>query len=753
MRLFDAAARLARPRRVGLALLLVLPGAAAAQSPADRAALERFRDSLTAISDSMALLARERRMIADAKADRSNPILHLRLGFVALRLGDLGGKGHYDDAASEFEWATELQPEWPYGWYGLGLAEYGVGDSQISIVAGLKTMLGKDALTRSAMAFARSARVDPAFVHGLVELGATALRQRVNIKLDVALEALRRAAETSAGQHPEVLLTRGRVEREVGDLDSARVALAAYLASGVNPALGRLELARTLFLLGSFAGTDLYYEGAVLDEPTAVAEYRADLATIAHDSTLRAFDEASGKARAAMLQRFWRTRDLVGLRREGERLREHYRRIYYARRHFALVSTNRHYGIEEVYRSGSKDFDDRGVIYIRHGEPTDRASYAAPGVEPNESWRYARADGDLVFHFIAREDVQDYKLVESLFDVLGFSAAVTLQSQGGAGSSNQLAFDLLNSRERISPVYLRLQSAGRISGGRYHAEERSLGRASIDRGIKTDSYELVFPRPLKAKTQVLAVGAEGDLGLVQVTFAIPGSAMDPVPTSRGSLYPVRLRFSLMDAAGTVVGALDTTRLFVSRSPVPAHEHLVGRAELPVPPGAHRVRVALQQGEDAGIVLPTEPIAVGNVKGTTFAMSDLVLGLRASNVLWHPTPTDTVFFNPLRTFSPRDELELYYEVYGLAAGLAYTTEIEVKRKGGGGGILGPFRRLFGGGGAALRIEFEGQSTGRALPTQRTFDLQKLKPGSYELSVTVEAADGRKARRTQEFQVVQ
>ena len=110
----------------------------------------------------------------------------------------------------------------------MGFAEYGVGDSQISFVTGIKTMLGKDALTRSAMAFAKSAEVDPGFDKGLVDLANTALKQRVNIKLGVALDALRRAASTEAATHPEVMLARGRVEREVGDGDSA---LAAFQGS------------------------------------------------------------------------------------------------------------------------------------------------------------------------------------------------------------------------------------------------------------------------------------------------------------------------------------------------------------------------------------------------------------------------------------------------------------------------------------------------------------------------------------------
>src|SRR4051812_19078506 len=181
---------------VSLLLTLSVLPRAEAQSATDRDVLEHFRDSLSSTADSVGLLNLEKRLIAVAKADRSNGVAHLKLGFLSLRLGDLGGHSHYDDAASEFQWAIDLQPTWPYAWYGMGLAEYGVGDSQISFVTGLKTMLGKDALTRSAVAFAKSAEVDPGFVRGLVDLANTALRQRVNIKLGVALEALRRAGQT-----------------------------------------------------------------------------------------------------------------------------------------------------------------------------------------------------------------------------------------------------------------------------------------------------------------------------------------------------------------------------------------------------------------------------------------------------------------------------------------------------------------------------------------------------------------------------
>jgi GWxTD domain-containing protein len=742
-----------RPRHPVAALSLILLALAPplrAQEPADRAELERFRDSIAATRDSTGLLALERRLIDQAKAERGDAMRHLRLGFLSLRLGDLGGQSHYEDAASEFQWAIDLQPTWPYGWYGMGFAEYGVGDSQISFVTGIKTMLGKDALTRSAMAFAKSAEVDPSFERGMVDLANTALRQRVNIKLGVALQALRRAASTEAAGHPDVLLARGRVEREVGDGDSALAAFQSYLDKGPNRGLAQLEMARTLFLLGRFDGMAPYFEGAASDDSVTVAGYRADLATIASDSVIEEFERMAGRRRADYLKQFWSERDRIELRAEGERLREHYRRLFYARKNFQLTSLNRHYDIVERYRSGSRDFDDRGIIYIRHGEPSSRASYAAPGLEPNESWRYSRPDGDMIFHFMAREDVQDFKLVESLFDVLGFSNALALRGGLAGAEGDPVAQQLVLSREQLAPIYGRLHAAGRISTGRYQTEERQVGQESIALGTTSDSYELRFPDELKVSSEVLAVGRDSTGTQVQIAYAVAGSTLEPVMVTRGYLYSVRVRFVATDRLDRVVASLDSTRHFVAPAPVPDGEHLVGLVSVPVPPGKFNYRLAIQQGEEAGILLPTDTVRVGRPTATALALSDLVLGSRNTNLFWRRTAEDTVVFNPLRTFKKKDDMELYYEVEGLSAGTEYTVRIAARRQGGGGGLL---RKIFGGGSAQISLKFEETASFPVTSTSRSLKLDKLKPGNYTLEVTVEDDRGRLDKRQRPFQVVQ
>src|SRR5574341_833169 len=367
--------------------------ARAAQEPAQRASLEALRDSLAGVSDSVALKRLEAATMTQARADRDNPLLHLRLGFIAYRLGELAAKSHLDDAAGEFEWAAELRADWPYPWYGLGLAELALGEHAVIAIENLRQILGRDYLSKAARAFARATEADPSFSAAVIDLANAALAQRIQPRLEVALHAVRLAAASPAGRHPEVQLVRGRVEREAGEADSALAAFRAYLAAGGDSGIALFEVARTSYLAQRLTEAwAAYFNGARrATSAAAVSLYRLDLSWIADSAELQAFD-ALGNAgeRAAWLDAFWSKRDAADARDVGERLAEHYRRWFKARHDFRLVSRHRHYDITERYRSGQAEFDDRGVIYLRHGEPDRRAQFVQTNVEPNESWLYRR---------------------------------------------------------------------------------------------------------------------------------------------------------------------------------------------------------------------------------------------------------------------------------------------------------------------------------------------------------------------------
>ncbi|MEO7334703.1 MAG: GWxTD domain-containing protein [Gemmatimonadales bacterium] len=732
---------------LALACLLLAPcSSLLAQSPEQRDSLDRLQDSLAQVTDSSALAQLERDQIGLARTRRDDPMLHLRIGLIDLRLASLGRRDGNEDAGSEFQWAADLQPRWPWPWYGLGLAEYGILDSEVAVVAGIQAMFGKDRLTRAAGMFAKSADVDPAFTRGLTELVNTALEQRINLRLAVALEALRRSAGTTAALQPPVLLARGRIEREVGDADSSAAAFRAYLAAGGDPDLGRFELSRTELSAGNLRGAAPYFEAAGAGDSMVDRMVRADLHELVDDSALTELDTLQGAARGRWLAQFWATRDQGDLRRSGERLAEHYRRMWYARRNFRLVSAKRQYRIEERFRSYSRDYDDRGLIYIRHGEPTDRVTVTSQTLPLNLSWRYARPEGDLLFHFVAREDVQDYKLVESVYDILGFDAAVSLRGGAATPTVRDAASDLLQSRERLSPLYGRLLAGGRAGTIGMMDRERMSGRRSIVIGTRSDSYGLRFPSALDdARWEVLAAGEREGSSLVHLTWAVPGKSLRPVASSRGTLYPVRIRFALTEVGtGRIIATVDSTTLFVSNAAVPRGEWLVGRIAVVAPPGRYLWRVAVQEGE-AGLVSPPDTVEVGSA--AQLGLSDLVLGARNANLRWSRSVADTVFFNPSGGHRADVPLELFFEVLGVPSGEHYRSEIKVSRPGG----LGPIGRIFGGGGSAISVRFDEESHGTRNPIQRTLDIARLRPGSYTLEVTAEQG-GRRVRRRSVFQVL-
>ena len=171
--------------------------------------------------------------------------------------------------------------------------------------------------------------------------------------------------------------------------------------------------------------------------------------------------------------------------------------------------------------------------------------------------------------------------------------------------------------------------------------------------------------------------------------------------------------------------------------------------MPVPPGRFEYRLAIQQGEEAGVVLPRDTVRVGPRPATGWRSATSCSEAAAPTSAWRRTEQDTVLFNPLQTFKRSEEMQLYYEVDGLQPGTPYEVRLAVRRQGGGGGL---FRKIFGGGGAALSLKFDAQATAPLESAHRGLQLDRLKPGNYVLEVTVADDQGRKDQRLQPFQVV-
>jgi tetratricopeptide (TPR) repeat protein len=726
-----------------VALALACP--LGAQAPAERDSIADFRERLTTVDDSLILLQQEAELIEVARADRDNAMLHVLLGWVAYRLGEITeGNQHYDDAAGEFEWAAELEPEWPYPWYGLGLAELAMGEHSIIAIENLRQMLGQDYLSKAAGAFARAAAIDPTFTQAVLDLAETAMTQRVRPRLAVALGALREVGPLETTEQTALLLARGRLELRIGEADSAVAAFTRYLEVGADSGLGYLELARSYYLTGrSRDGEGSYYLGGRLARSAeAVAAYREDIAWVATPAELDAFDRQSSDQRGAWLRAFWRGRDAGDVRIPGERLREHHRRYFYAIESYPLLSRHRQYDVVNPYRSSQELVDDRGVIYVRHGEPDQVALFPALGVDPNVSWLYVRSGGNLVFHFAARGDVGDYKLIESLLDVFGPDTALRVQtgqwplSTDPTDPRSRLFLDLFNSRQNIDAQYQRLATGAGVQQTLL-AEERSLGGRSVVIGTRTDSYPIRFRAELEAALQRHVVAGESG-SEVLVVYSVPGSALEPEQTASGVVYRLELRTVLLDGA-TRVAYSDTTRVVRRDRELEDDEYLHGYMSVPVPDGLYELKVVLaDRTRGAGRIAADDAVVVPNFLAPVFGMSDVVVGQGGAGEIWR-VRDDSLSVTARRRLPSDRPLEVYYEVHGLGPGTRYRSELEV-RKIGGGSVFGWVKRLFGGSDAPVALELEGVAVGPTTRVLQTVDVGDLAEGRYRLTIRIRPDGG-------------
>lgn len=690
---------------VALALGAATARWAAAQPGRDRRAAETFADSIASATDREALRVLERDFMLRAKRDRSNPGLHYRLGYLALKQDELS------DAAAEFKWATQLDSQWAAAWFGLARAELALGEIADTTKLGRRALLARDAWSRATTAFARSVAIDSAFA---LKIEAVATDRAGAASAAVARDGLRWAvtsATRSRSAPPTLAL--GRVERLLGDTAAALAAfdLASSLPGGRGP--GLLEAARTRLTRGGVGaggsppepvGIENYFAAAAVDDTASVALLRAELSWIATADELIRFDAASGEERARMLRTLWTSRDRADLRQNGERLREHFRRLFAARRLYL-----------------NQD-DQRVAVLVRHGEPDNRAAARPRGVNPNESWRYRRPEGDLIVHFVAGADTTNYRVVESVFDVLGVGEEGTAGDERPAPPTD-LVDALIRSRAQLSPFYQAAAAGRRDQLGTFRAREREIGRASRNLALTTDRFPLRFDRDLAARVQIMS-GARAGSGQLELAFAIPGFVFDST-LAAPARYSTRVRLAVWDSATQQARALDTVLMTELAKPVTPEGAVTGVVPLPLPPGLYSVRVVLQAADSRGMIASRDGVRIGwDGAAGEWMLSDLALGVPGRGAVLAPDrPID-----PAAIFQRSDTILASAVLFG--AGPSGSLRVKALLRPVSSSGKEEKWRGFPGREGWLPAGPDGTTTiGLWLP------LRSVKPGRYELEVVV------------------
>lgn len=532
-----------------------------------------------------------------------------------------------------------------------------------------------------------------------------------------------------AAWDPEIALRRIDVLYDAGEYEAAAEEVARFRrqAQGAadDPRLAYYEGVLEAERGEEAAGAQAYFEGLRrADTDAELAPYYGDV-----EPLLSADERLSWRGRTAAGKRgfllgWWNARDPLPLSADHPRWAEQQRRIRVAR---DVYRWRRPLEKERLVELGGRDsglpafeirldgrpLEDRGAIYLRHGEPDDRQG---PGSDECGFWYYHRDelpdDGEIGVNF-------------------GRGAGQMVFSRGQF-FSNACNFTTLPTTQRALE-HFDIWSQADVGQAQGEALE------DLEVALTTDSYVEDDEETIEVHVQPAAFAAAGGTdGTFYVGF------------EDGDAAAHRVGVVVYDAEWNEVGreVVDPAPAPAVRDPGTGQRLEVLRLPVGRGPAGYRYAVQVEAGGRAGVARGRLDVRGHAPSG--LALSDVVLATRVGENVAPPRFVRRevgILPRPSLAFDGAEPLHLYYEVYGLepdATGrhrfrVDYTIRAERLERGA---LERLFRGLQGLVGVSeeerattFSFEREAPAGEGALVEHVSLDTSELREGEYVLEVQV------------------
>lgn len=460
----------------------------------------------------------------------------------------------------------------------------------------------------------------------------------------------------------------------------------------------------------------------------------------------------------AFYERVWAKRDPSPAAPTNWRLVEHVRRLIVAENDFAYFGSRKRpmgdlgdpvpaYVMDVDLPPWYYDvhgFNDKGLIYIRYGEPDERirtrpqmAMPPDPGVPENASWRY-RAEG-LDFHFVKSHDGGE-AYASFLAAAVGECHLAADRAEWGGPYQQIAPRPVLSSDDRaagpMDPCGGGIDSRSIFEVGNALATLIEEGQQDITTGLSSDRHTWPIPsvEGFDFPTQLATFRGEEGRTDVSIYFALPIGAFSRM--HEAETVPVEVGFAVHDSAWHALAESNTLRRY-PRSDDPT-KATFEEIHFSVAPDSYRVSLYADLLGAPSLGGYRFNRGIDDYARPATMMSDLVLaydirpragtaGTTRSSLRITPNP-----FHRASTDLP---LHVYFELYNLAltpddlARYRITYRIEPTKEHGG--IFGLFGRSDPG--LAVSASFEDATPAPIVYQQ--IDVSDLSPGEYTLTVLV------------------
>lgn len=442
-------------------------------------------------------------------------------------------------------------------------------------------------------------------------------------------------------------------------------------------------------------------------------------------------------ARRDFFKKIWVERNPMPAADVNYRLVEHVRRFAYAERNFYYDGFRLQFNnpdrlnflqFPRVFELNDK-FNDKGLIYIRHGEPDDRA-FAVNAGPLNESWLYyprGQLNKKMVFHFWQGETQtgNNWRLV--------------------AGIPPYLA----ESRSSFDPLYSRMMLAEPLEAISLQHQIESQGQEDVKIGMNTDQHKWTKELRTIFFPFYLATFREG-VHSTRCELYIALSKKDVLP--RGVKHSINdsvtINFAVFDENyNRIEEQLQKLPIQVVADCTKTMGYWPGQLNFTGAPELRLFAVDVRTPDDEAIGGYKFRFHISNYDGDNLKMSGIEL---AHSI--RQQDGDGIFYkhgfrvipNAAKTFSRKENVNIYFEVYNVPQSTGRPTPffveyrvrlLQEKSKG----LIQKIARLFSKSQPMTANKIERTTANDVSPEYIALDVSRHAPGVYELEIQVQTAD--------------
>ncbi|HUP87810.1 MAG TPA: GWxTD domain-containing protein [Longimicrobiales bacterium] len=485
------------------------------------------------------------------------------------------------------------------------------------------------------------------------------------------------------------------------------------VSTGEESSLEKLRGAATLFRNGrDDEGGKLYFAGLERADSAALQAYINDMQLLATAQEMISVTDGALTKRVEAVRRFWRKRAVRDGITQAQRLGVHYRRMNVAlsryRPPMQVLQTDRM--ADGRKRQGmERALDDRGLIYIRYGEPNEHLG--EPGrttANPVdfEAWAYHDADGKTRIYFFSN-GVFEADPNRRISGDERFASFVYANDARAAFISARMETIRLNNfagmpqnNESLQEDMVRLNR---------RIKERTIEKifAALQSDLATPRYR----KPLIVFSDFATFRGKGCTDLVYTVLA-------PVPS-------FRLNIAVADTFTWNTQALDTT---VAARETIGGANLRATGVLCTEPDPNAY-VSFSVATDSSGATSGGDLRIPDYRGSGLLMSDMLFASTQPGGFVRGTAHLSLI--PPRQFREGEAFRVFYELYNLPRGRRYKTDITLK-------TVEPniLLRLFKGG-SSNTVSFDDVSNADGVLQELRTLIPQVHPG--EVLITIKVTD--------------